>query len=381
MIEIEILPIESRYNLDVLSAYFRKNIEDHEQLDTILFPKLKENLYNVDQFSLEAIFYNYFSGRAKIRIPHQSHALLHYLPAMLGTATLATPDPEVAVREFGGLIEDVSKSMPDSTIVLPISRIFRAFHKWPFAMQLPPNVIAVSIETFLPHPNAITAPYPSNYFYPQGGLAQAVDEKLKAKKGDACFFGKPRRNNHMRTQILKTLHGRQNVEIMAEFSGMGRKHLLSDQDVIAMDCLRKRSRFSIELPGDSPSRKGIYDAILSGTIPVLFESGRFNFPFTEVFPWLEACIFIGPAQEAHMIEGRASLADVLAAESEEQYRRRMQLIAKHGEIFQYTPRYLHDEGCVDAFSLTMISAASLAERRRLLSEFTQQKWGIEANGA
>ncbi|XP_074646795.1 uncharacterized protein LOC141902800 [Tubulanus polymorphus] len=55
--------------------------------------------------------------------------------------------------------------------------------------------------------------------------------------------------------------------------------------------LMRRSKFCLQPPGDSPTRKSFYDSLLSGCIPVVFESGV-KYPFDDVLNYAGFTVFV-----------------------------------------------------------------------------------------
>lgn len=353
------------FNLDILGAYLKTAVPDASGLDSLIFRPVAQNLYSVDQFMLEGIFFNYFSRTDEIDLPNIDGEDVIYIPAFLGLLSIEQGNDRDTVFAFVQRINEFAGESPDTLHVLPLSKIFRAFSSWPYDLTFRDNIVIVSIENFFPHQNVITAPYPSNYYYEPGELAERLAQKrARPKRNVACFFGRQRASGHIRSQYIERLQGARLAEVVSEFGSGTRKHLLDDGVASGLDDLRSRSLMSIELPGDSPSRKGIYDALLNPCVPMLFESGRFDFPFRNGFPWMKTCIFVTATDEWRILNDRRSMDDILGQYDLTLIEEKLDAIADHAHLLQYTPAALQRPGTQDAFWATMQEVAALARSKR-----------------
>ncbi|KAM0755340.1 hypothetical protein T439DRAFT_351134 [Meredithblackwellia eburnea MCA 4105] len=107
------------------------------------------------------------------------------------------------------------------------------------------------------------------------------------------------------------------------------------------------STFCLEPPGDSPTRRGFFEALLLGCIPVVFRRGTYDkiFPSTlgTDFSWDEGVALY--VSETNVVRGEIDIVEHLAAISEREVRRRQMEIAGLLERIQYfSPRFHSSEG-------------------------------------
>ncbi len=314
----ETVDLPRRYNLDVLEKYAQATFEDAGDVNAYIYEEIDHPYYNIDQFSLEVIMYLYFLKTTEQDLPSINIGTVFYLPIFLGLMGFLPDESEreALTRDSIDLIMNTAARAPENLFVLPLARIFRYFSVWPLTIKFPPNVIVLTIENYRPAQNVICVPYPSNYIYDtQNELLDAMRRKLAAPKlFKACFFGRKRgRDDHLRNRIISLIEESKLTESVSAFQSSGKLHRLSTDAAKKLDELKSASWISIEPPGDSPSRKGIFDSILSLTVPLLFDSGRYYYPFPRLFPWEHTCLFVDNAEEWRLTNGRRRLDDVIRA--------------------------------------------------------------------
>lgn len=103
------------------------------------------------------------------------------------------------------------------------------------------------------------------------------------------------------------------------------------EDISAIHEALASSIFAITPPGDSGTRKGFFDALLLGSIPVIFRPGTYS----NVFPALrlEDLAVVIPEQE--IIDG-ASVVERLRAVSRDEIRKKQVGIARIAHLMQYS---------------------------------------------
>ena len=366
-LKTHVVEVAPKFNLGVYEAYVGAPIRGPADISNSIFKEIKHPLYNIDQFALEPIMFCYFTSKDQ-RLPQDVNAPdVYYLPIFLGLICFSRNEEQdlALFREAVELIISISKSEPSKTFVLPLSRIYRYFYLWPWQLKLPDNVIILTIENYLPHPNVICVPYPSDFHYnSESEVAQRLRSKLSSvKEKTACFFGRKRRDDHFRSQIISVIEASKLTKSISNFDSSGRKHRLSDGVVEGLSTLRLNSWLSIEPPGDSPSRKGIFDALLGLSLPLLFESGRYDFPFSNYFPWYDTCLFIKSADEWRLMTNKKSLDEIILETSEQEIKDRIVLLSKYVRLLQYTPPHKREPNTKDAFFATEIEIGSLMKKR------------------
>ncbi|KAM0750971.1 hypothetical protein T439DRAFT_380794 [Meredithblackwellia eburnea MCA 4105] len=97
------------------------------------------------------------------------------------------------------------------------------------------------------------------------------------------------------------------------------------------------STFCLQPPGDSPTRKGFFESILLGCIPVVFRRGIYDktFPTTlgDDFSWDEGVAYYVP--EESITSGEVDIVEHLSAVSEKEVRRRQMEIVGLVERIQF----------------------------------------------
>ena len=110
------------------------------------------------------------------------------------------------------------------------------------------------------------------------------------------------------------------------------------EEIVEIHRALARSVFTITPPGDSPTRKSFFDALLLGSIPVIFRKGTYVFPHLH----LEDLAIILPEQEIIDGVGR-SLVERLRAVASEEIRRKQVEIAEIARMMQYSIPTMHGE--------------------------------------
>ena len=130
-----------------------------------------------------------------------------------------------------------------------------------------------------------------------------------------------------------------------------------------------RSTFCLQPAGDSPTRKGFWDSIILGCIPVIFRSGTYARVFEEFFEQdIEETVAV-VLEEKEVLEGRVDVVEWLSGVSEEEVRRKRKAMARLAERVQYgvpTDRgSLENEGWTsDAFGGIIRQLVGIKERGR-----------------
>ena len=117
--------------------------------------------------------------------------------------------------------------------------------------------------------------------------------------------------------------------------------------------IHRSAIFCFEPGGDSPYRKGFYDAMLAGCIPVIFSLQN-----ELVTPWFVPKGVAVRLSERAYGNGTFKALDVLRRIPSEEIRRRQSIIRKHGHRLQYAVDDLGEEP--DAVETLFVGALGLA---------------------
>uniref|UniRef100_A0A803LRB1 Exostosin GT47 domain-containing protein n=1 Tax=Chenopodium quinoa TaxID=63459 RepID=A0A803LRB1_CHEQI len=140
------------------------------------------------------------------------------------------------------------------------------------------NPIKLIIERHPWHMNDVGVPYPS-YFYPSSDKEIiAWQEKIREvpRKYLVSFAGAPRKDpTSIRSSLIKQCTSAFGV---CKFLNCGEKLCVESAPVVK---LFMESEFCLQPDGDSPTRKSVFDSLIAGCIPVVFD------PFTAhyQYPW------------------------------------------------------------------------------------------------
>ena len=216
-------------------------------------------------------------------------------PFGLGLAEMTLKEDEL--KQY---VETFSRWMEDNTevpIILFHSRcevsLHRLLHR--FSVRIPSNLYVVSIESQLPRRIcSLSVPYPVSYELDDLDLYNKflktrmarISSKLRTgqlersihfagkKRGETSFNSRHRqRNSCCDFADTSSLFLRSEVEVSK------RRHLLTHKSNLSLSIARQSSLLSLEPPGDTPSRKGFYDSLVIGSIPIILEDSLWNFPF------------------------------------------------------------------------------------------------------
>lgn len=94
-----------------------------------------------------------------------------------------------------------------------------------------------------------------------------------------------------------------------------------------------QSTFCLQPPGDSPTRKGFFDSLLLGCIPVIFREGTYDRAWKGQVELEELAVFI---DEQELLEGAGEdVVQRLKGVSEEEIQKKREGIARVAEKVQF----------------------------------------------
>lgn len=251
-------------------------------------PNLGGDLFNTDQFITEIAIDRNIKNIYPFVTNERAEADFIYADVLLGTISMVSRTAEffAIANEF---LSHVSKQK--DTYLIPLNRPFWYFVDRPFGnLRFPPNCVILTIEKCLPDYRTVPIPYPTNiHFNPERTVFEPTD--YQARKTLVTYAGRRRANmrGEIEAQISSDRTGR------AKFYDIGtptKRMDALDSDVMrALHQSKVDAVFSIEPPGDTPSRKSLYDSLMAGAIPVLSANTRFELPFPDHIAWDRAAVF------------------------------------------------------------------------------------------
>ncbi|XP_018439708.1 probable xyloglucan galactosyltransferase GT12 [Raphanus sativus] len=216
------------------------------------------------------------------------------------------------------------------------------------------NTTMLSIETTA-WTNEFALPYPT-YFHPKS-LTEVRIWQRKVKSVERthlfCFVGAPRPklDGSIRGEIIKQClasHG------TCKFLNCNEPGKDCDNPVKIMDAF-ERSVFCLQPPGDSYTRRSIFDSILAGCIPVFFHPGSGYKQYRWYFPkdYTKYSVYI---PENGMKNGTVSLRNLLGRidiDKESVLRMRNEVVKIIPKIIYTKPGLVGSEKIEDAFDIAV----------------------------
>ncbi|KAL4186574.1 hypothetical protein AMTRI_Chr09g14780 [Amborella trichopoda] len=295
-----------------LPSKFNKNLEDHcegllpwTNLCNFFSNKamgqpiqeLGPNWYNTHQYSLELIFHHRMNTHP-CRVYDPSQALLFYVPFYAGLDAMrwhfrTNVSNELKdqlgldlVRWLDTKLTWKKNQGKDHVFVLgKISWDFRRTNggnpNWGTSfleLEALQNPTKVLIERQPWHPNDVAVPHPT-YFHPR------VDQDIKLWQTTAISSKRPK--------LIALAAGTRVGPVGGLRARLIEQCTLADHTCEFLNCSQSRtcgkpervvslfmgSEFCLQPPGDSPTRKSVFDALVAGCIPVIFD------PFTAYYQY------------------------------------------------------------------------------------------------
>lgn len=354
--------LPSLFNSDILSDYLNVNLSYTNMCRFIsnsgLGPPLTNHsiisssaLYSTDPYSLDLIFHN--------RIKHY-HCLT--TNSSLSSAIFI---PFYAGLDFGRYQWDYNISIRDS---LPIQLAhwlsstpewhvlggrdhfmvagrttwdFRRFkdedNLWGNKLLLLPEMHNISTLVFESDPwdsNDIAIPYPT-YFHPSNHTELVSwQDRVRGLERQwlFAFAGAPRlSSDSIREQVINQCRASAKCNLLECGSGLSECH-----SPVSIMALFESASFCLQPPGDTPTRKSVFDAMVSGCVPVFFDRRTAYDQYTWYLPreHEKYSVFI---EEEEVRRGEVSLEKVLSEYSEKQVR------AMREEVVRLIPRLIYGD--------------------------------------
>ena len=181
----------------------------------------------------------------------------------------------------------------------------------------------------------VSMPFPSGYhWYDKIINVPWQRNPFKSRNLTAVYLGSTQTLNPAHTKIRRAMTAQ--CEQSKECHWLKLGHTSKDNNIAEFLTSYRRAVFCLCPPGDDPARKAVFDAILSGCIPVIFEVATLY----NQYPWhigeqaaLDMSVSISGAQ---VRAGKMDFMKVLLAISPEVIRRKQEAIAKYAPRIQYS---------------------------------------------
>ena len=180
----------------------------------------------------------------------------------------------------------------------------------------------------------ISVPFPSGYHWHDGIKNLPWDLSLSSQRNlTAVYLGSTKTLNPYHTKIRRAMTAQCNASTECHWMQIG--HSSIDTNIADFLSVYKRSKFCLCPPGDDPARKAVFDAIISGCIPVIFEVATLY----NQYPWhigeqtaLDVSVSIPGGQVKN---GKLDFMSVLLAISPEVIRKKQEALALLAPRVQY----------------------------------------------
>jgi len=190
----------------------------------------------------------------------------------------------------------------------------------------------------------ISVPFPAAYHWWDGIKHVPWDLALAPQRNlTAVYLGSTQTLNPTHTKIRRAMTSQCNAS--TECHWMRISHSSKDDSIAEYLSIYKKATFCLCPPGDDPARKAVFDSIVSGCIPVIFE---LNTLYNQ-YPWhlseaeaLDISVYVpGGAVRSNQVD----FMNVLKAISPEVIRKKQEMLAIVAPRVQYAmpaPQYLQD---------------------------------------
>lgn len=155
----------------------------------------------------------------------------------------------------------------------------------------------------------------------------------------AVFIGSARAEESNRIELIRQCKMRPELCVFFDTSDPGFK--LDDHTVTKMDDLLMSSVFCFNPPGDTPTRKGLFDSLLAGCIPVIFDESSLSMYHWHIPKPHELSVYM-PVQLDKMPAvfggptGEFNVLDYLAGMSTDKIRKKQEAIRRIAFSLQYS---------------------------------------------
>uniref|UniRef100_A0A7N0UZ67 Exostosin GT47 domain-containing protein n=1 Tax=Kalanchoe fedtschenkoi TaxID=63787 RepID=A0A7N0UZ67_KALFE len=285
--------------------------------------------YDTDQFTLELIFHTRMKS---YRCLTSDYALANavYVPFYAGLEASRTLRSRTGVRDR--VAKEVMKHVSASEAwrafegrdhFFVAGRIGKDFGRpvnstsWGNSLMSQPESRHVTMLTIEAsgRANEVGIPYPT-CFHPSSSEALWSWQKMvesRVRKHLFAFAGAPRRRGSIRDEVIAQCEGAGEACGLLSCENWRNESCQSPLNVLK---LFSNSKFCLQPPGDSPTRRSTFDSILSGCVPVFFSlrSGPEQYAWHFPSNWTEYSVYINPDE---FRAKRIKIGEVLSAISED----------------------------------------------------------------
>jgi hypothetical protein len=205
------------------------------------------------------------------------------------------------------------------------------------------------MDSTKPESRFVSVPFPSAYHWRDGILDVPWDNAAAASRNlTAVYLGSTQTLNPAHTKIRRAMTAQCSASASCHWLQIG--HNSKDNSIADYLRVYKRAVFCLCPPGDDPARKAVFDAIISGCIPVIFQKETLY----NQYPWHigeSAALDISVSIPGAMVRsGKLDFMSVLLGLSPETIRK------KQAALMQIAPRVQYaippDEYLVDRHDST-----------------------------
>ena len=180
----------------------------------------------------------------------------------------------------------------------------------------------------------ISIPFPSGYHWWDGIKKLPWDTQFSSQRNlTAVYLGSTQTLNPTHTKIRRAMTAQCNTS--SECHWLQISHSSKDTNIVDLLSVYKKATFCLCPPGDDPARKAVFDCIVSGSIPVIFELNtifnQYHWHFTEQ----EALDFSVYIPGGMVRSGKVDFMSVLLAISPEVIRKKQEVLATIAPRVQY----------------------------------------------
>lgn len=174
-----------------------------------------------------------------------------------------------------------------------------------------------------------------------------------------AFIGSAKPHEMERLTMIQHCRLRPELCVFLDTSQSGFK--LDNAMITKMDDLLMSSVFCFNPPGDTPTRKGLFDSLLAGCIPVIFDDATLSL-YKWYIPNVEEVSVFLPAFTSQSF----NIVDMLAGGSAVDVRKLQDAIARIAFSLQYSeePTSKGDPGDRDAFDIAIDGLLALSDQKK-----------------
>lgn len=180
----------------------------------------------------------------------------------------------------------------------------------------------------------VSIPFPSGYHWWDGIKHLPWDVALAPQRNlTAVYLGSTQTLNPTHTKIRRAMTAQCNTS--TECHWLQISHSSKDTNIVDLLSVYKRSVFCLCPPGDDPARKAVFDCIVSGSIPVIFELNTIYNQYPWHFSEQEALDISVYVPGGMIRSGKLDFMSVLLAISPEVIRKKQEVLATIAPRVQY----------------------------------------------